>query len=503
MARSGSLDTTVRLWDVDSADCLKILSGHVDGVTGVAMAADGNTVASSGRDGLIILWNVATGQARATLRGHRGWVRGIALSPDGLTLLSCGSDATVRLWRVADGTPLAVHNSCGGDTLAVAFAPDGRCAAYGTVDRAVRLCRLSESSDGIEVVATLEGHNGVVRALAFSPDGATLASGGSDTTVLIWSLAHWTSGGGGSISITGVEPACQVDGAVTVKTLPRPLRLSGHSDCVTGLSYSPDSSEVVSSSDDKTVRVWSVSTGRLLATLTGHRRRATGVQYSPTGWVLVSCAADATARVWRANISDSTVADTLASQRHRGGVLGVSFSPDSACVASCGSDGSIRLWDAANGTCRATLDPPSRTRPSELINDSDNTSRRSVGGGTASEVRCVAFSPTGAHLASGSTDGVVRMWDVAKGTVTELQGHDASLPVYCVSFSADGRLLATGSREPQVRVWDLDTRYWPDPPRRCSLCASHRTADGSWPGWGKGLKTRAPCACGTSVLKRC
>jgi WD40 repeat protein len=71
-------------------------------------------------------------------------------------------------------------------------------------------------------------------------------------------------------------------------------------------------------------------------------------------------------------------------------------------------------------------------------------------------VTTIAFSPDGRFLATGQSDGGVKMWDVASGRETQtLSGHTAS--VTSVAFSPNGRWLASGSWDKSVALWEVAT----------------------------------------------
>src|SRR5262249_32461048 len=79
---------------------LRTLVGHGGEVPAVALSGDGRTAASGAEDGTVRLWDVTTGECARILRGHEGGVTAVALSGDGRTAASGSVDGTVRLWDV-------------------------------------------------------------------------------------------------------------------------------------------------------------------------------------------------------------------------------------------------------------------------------------------------------------------------------------------------------------------------------------------------------------------
>jgi WD40 repeat protein len=137
LATSAGMDGSVELWDLATRQAT-VLNGHTGGVNALAFSPDGHALATGSVDTTVRLWDLTTGRTTATLtpRGH--YVQSVAFDPSGRLLASSSIDSTVRLWDLA-GQAVATLFGHTDYVCSVAFSPDGRILAGGGMDRTVRL----------------------------------------------------------------------------------------------------------------------------------------------------------------------------------------------------------------------------------------------------------------------------------------------------------------------------------------------------------------------------
>ena len=174
----------VWLYDTQTSEELKLLTGHTDYVLNVDFSSDSKTLLSESGDGswspkMIKLWDVTTGEPKATLTEHKGEVNYIAFSPDGETLATADDDNAIRLWNTTTGEPKATLT--GHRYQVLAFSPDGSKLLGGSGE----VIHFWDVVTG-ELQLTFAAHANSIDSLKYSPDRKMIASHGGDNNICLW-----------------------------------------------------------------------------------------------------------------------------------------------------------------------------------------------------------------------------------------------------------------------------------------------------------------------------
>jgi WD40 repeat protein len=138
---AGGNDKTIKILQL-AENKVKTLTGHSDwfgGITSLAFSPDGKTLISGSQDKTIKLWNLETSQEIKTLSGHSDHICSVAYSPNGQILASASKDKTVKLWSVASGEEISSVKCTDSVIYSIAFSPDGKILAAGSGDTTITM----------------------------------------------------------------------------------------------------------------------------------------------------------------------------------------------------------------------------------------------------------------------------------------------------------------------------------------------------------------------------
>lgn len=293
---SGSDDNTVRVWHADTGNAFSApFEHHLQAVTFVAFSPDGRRIISA--DKTILIWDVNLGQADGALRaleGHASGITSIAFSPDGTKIASGSWDQTIRLWDYERGTVLADIYGYSHCVSNVVFSPDGRRIISASMDGTIRIWDI----DTHELIADFTdrlNRQPMTTSMGITADGKRIISSFEGHTLLfrtvdtgkttVWRPKAWIRKRSFTVAAFSTHLEYVVTGdhfnntlniwdGATGKAVAAPLE--GHTNSVKSLVFSPDGQQILSSSSDKTARVWDMGTLNQVATVIPRAARFKG-----------------------------------------------------------------------------------------------------------------------------------------------------------------------------------------------------------------------------------
>jgi WD40 repeat protein len=437
---TGSYDTSIKIWDVQTQSCLHTLTGHQHLVPALAWSHDGQFLWSADI-ATLRLWNTRTGEhlrelalegglwitphpqqdlfaisvgnqvqiwqlqcsqlpcpdvtvipdLLATLVGHTRPTFSSAWHPDGRRLATASHDQTIQIWDTHTATRLITLTGHSffwtvfwlTETLLVSGDADGLLQIW---DIATGQCQ-----------RVIQAHNSAIRAAVLHPNRLFVATGSNNQTAKIWHTQHWNC----------------------LKTL------AGYVNSILSLALSPDQGTLAVGSEDQTVRLWNLNS-LTYREFHGHTSGVWSVNWHPQGHRLASGSEDRALRIWDVSAGKSA---TLA-QNNFG--FAMDWHPDGVHLAILTvTELAVEIWNVATQQCVQTL-----------------TGLQNLG-------TCLAWSPDGQHLAAAGYDLTVRIWHRQTGVcVQTLRGHTE--PVMQLDWSPNGEQLATASYDCTIRVWQVD-----------------------------------------------
>jgi WD40 repeat protein len=335
----------VKLWSNEPRPSPDILQGHTDWVWSIAHSPTDQSLASGSMDGTLRLWDLRTGVGQAIAPTQPHDILWIAFSPDGRLLAVGESDwryartkeaeapPRLKLWpvpqpREATGPPVSDYSnlpsflpgSDGWSRGGVAFSPDGKMVVGAHIDQVM----FWSVPDGKEVARVQK--KGWFFGLEYSPDGRWFAT------------------------VLGNGPTTLFDAATRKEVVN--LADDPNVGWCTPLAFSPDSKLLAWGSSR--LRLWHIATKQATVFPEGHKGPLMCIRFSPDGKTIATGSLDHAVKLWNAE----KLQEVATFEGHTGVVSGLSFSPDGTQLASSGEDATIRLWRAISPAEAARVERP-------------------------------------------------------------------------------------------------------------------------------------------------
>jgi len=424
----------VGVWDIDTGRRAHVLATGGGRLQSMAVSPAGDRAALVCAKGVLAVWDARTGRRLGSVKTRLA-AKGVVWADDGERVAVYGSDGRVQVWDVSRWAPgrrlrrgagriCAFRERCG-EVNDVALTGDGRYALVAFGGRFFDMYQ-EPTAGGVSVwdltcgrrVRALRQHTDGVTCVKLLGDGRRAVSASWDRSMIVWDLA----------------------------AQPNRPEQPHHAGSVNAVAISSDSRIAVTGSQDHTLRTWDLSTGRPRAVLKGHKQPITALRLL-TDKRAVSASLDGAVRLWNAT-SGRRLRTWRALSK---GVLRVELFDGERKAVSTYVDGSLRIWDL---TAAGRLWPPRwrALRPARILR------------GHTAPVTAVAVFAGDRRVLSGSSDGSIRVWDVASGSqmgaVTEgvLGPREfAILPdLRRVVVALHGIPVGTMTDDETLQLWDIE-----------------------------------------------
>uniref|UniRef100_A0AAQ5XJD3 Apoptotic protease-activating factor 1 n=1 Tax=Amphiprion ocellaris TaxID=80972 RepID=A0AAQ5XJD3_AMPOC len=433
-----------------------VIHPHQGSIYSACFSHDGTKIASCGASKTLKVFKSTSGEKLTEIQAHDDEVLCCAFSPDDHLLATCSTDRKIKVMFEEEHEEQINHCQFTNTTKRLLLAT---CSN----DDCMNLWNLNKPSSQ----NTMFGHFAPVSHCCFSPDDSYLSTSSNDGTIKLFQVSSanewktinvrdlvaendeevlvkcstWT--GDGKLVICAVRNAVLVFDVETSEMLLeiRTSRLSTVQYC----DACPTTNLLAIAFSNYTLELWDLEANKKMADCSGHLSWVQRVQFSPDGSQLLSCSDDQTVRVsvCDESTSDHQLVDILSLPSgkllanllgHTKTVLHCQFSQNGQTLITSSEDTTIRVWRWQSGECKVLQGHKEQVRCFSLLSNSPNESR----------------------LLSWSFDGTVKVWDTETGEkLQDIEAHRGTI-LGC-HVSPDGCLFATTSADKTAKLWHCES----------------------------------------------
>lgn len=478
---TGSVDSTILIWNPDNREVLRELTMPKGWVMSLDWSGDGDFLLAGTKDASVMAWDMSMGAIVRTFLGHRDEVPCVQFSSDGRFVLTCSLDQTVRIWNFGSSKNVMTFKGHQRGVFACCWGADDSRVITGGDDTNLMVWDARMGSVCPEVV----GHRQAVLGLSWAPQGDRFVTVSGDGQAYVWNIQTGTvvfgledSSGGylccswspnGSYLLFGNN-----DATISVRDARSGVAvfdIARHQGAIFAVTWSSDSSKMAAVCD-RSAMVWDFPTRRRIKSFKGHSDTVTSLCWclnnkavatgskdklvilwhlagSQSGLVPAPNAASLTARGLTSADSMSDMAANVKLRGHTDAVLSVAYCAEGQRLASGGADYIVFIWDLQ------------RQHAVYRLSDSHHA------------IRSVNWSPDGRRLVCAGQNRALLLYNAQVGDlIVHLEGHSEA--VSCAQFDPQGRRIASCGHDNLVFLWDAveGSLFVPTGARRCNNAAT-------------------------------
>ncbi|XP_065903262.1 NACHT domain- and WD repeat-containing protein 1-like isoform X2 [Dysidea avara] len=439
---SGSMDKSLKTWELENGSVLKTLDGHTKGVTCIAVSSDAPYVASGSADCTIKFWHLHSGELIYTMTGHMKGVSAVSVASMGDKTVSGSYDSTIKIWNTD------VNSSC-----------------------------------AAELIFTLSGHQATVTSLCLAANDKHLVTGDKNGRMVVWDIVSCESlhrlnlhtKSISSMALTKTWPyyiaSCSKDNSIRIWTIDngKCVQVMYYTDSSTLTSLSVcDDGKILTGTDNGTVIVWNVHNGEIDYKLYGHSAPVQCISALKNGCLAVSCSTDCTICVWDLVIKPFSPTPLS----HTGSVNSIVSSTD--FYLSTGADCKTLVWDCATNDIGQEFQHEHEVKNlvscqdfstffmacsngSIMLYDSKSHKTLTLLTGHRAQVNSIAVSKQEEFLISGAQDCLAIIWCLNEfKKLKTLRKHKVSVTAVCFAQTHKYYLAITASHDGLLVIQDLN-----------------------------------------------